>query len=843
MDRPAIVSRALYVLFFCSGASGLIYQVIWVREFGYVFGNTIHSAALVVAVFMCGLGVGSYLGGRWADRRQTRLLAAYAVLELAIGALALGVAFLLPQLGALSAALSSYSRDATGWYVLSTPSYLARYVIAVALLAPITTLMGATLTVLIRHVVGRDLSAAGWRIGTLYGVNTAGAALGCFLTDQLLVPAAGLRATQLLAALLNLVAAVGAWGLVSREARVDPASEPAAGVPSPAADRHARRAMGLAGLALALSGFAALGMEIVWFRHIASLLGGLRAVFSMLLTVILIGIWLGAVAGGRLDRRFGRPALWFALAQAAFVVATLAGLAAADVRTIVAEQRAAAPAFFAGSGPRRALLQVWLNFWPVVREVGVPALMMGLSFPLANAVVQRVEGVVGRRAGALYLANTLGAVAGSLTVGFVLLPVLGMQRSATVLALAAALAAWPLYQAERWLAGSPGRAYGATAGAALAAALVTVGLWVGLPADHLLMRTLRPLDSSTRLLTISEGLNEVVAVTEERDGSRALFTNGHPMSATNRLAQRYMRAFAHVPLLAMEHPDSVLVICFGVGNTANAASLHPSVRRLDVADLSREILDHAGYFARWNGGVLDRPGVSVYLNDGRQHLRMQPPATYDLITLEPPPIEQAGVGALYSREFYALARTRLKPGGYLSQWLPAYQVPAETTLSMVRAFVEVFPQAVLLSGVDAHLILMGVNGPRITIDPVSVAARLRAAPAVQADLSQVYLGNLTELIGTFVASGDALAAASRSSAPVTDDRPRQEYAVRSRLKDIRMPEAIFAVAGIAEWCPACFVGGRPSPWVPQLDLYLQTAGRRYREASYLEYRLPVGVGR
>jgi len=382
-----------------------------------------------------------------------------------------------------------------------------------------------------------------------------------------------------------------------------------------------------------------------------------------------------------------------------------------------------------------------------------------------------------------------------------------------------------------------------TVGAALAAALVAVGLWLGLPPDHVLLRTLQPLDAGTRLLAVSEGLTEVVAVTEERNGSRGLFTNGHPMSATNLLAQRYMRALAHLPLLSMERPESVLVICFGVGNTANAASLHPSVRRLDVVDLSREILDHAGYFARWNGGVLGRSGVSVYLNDGRQHLRMQPPATYDLITLEPPPIEQAGVGALYSREFYELARARLRPGGYLTQWLPAYQVPAATTLAMVRAFVDVFPQSVLLSGVDAHLILMGVNGPRIQIDPALVAARLQAAPAVQADLSQVHLGHLTEIVGTFVASGEALKAATRSSAPATDDRPRQEYSVRSRLKDIRMPATIFAVGGIGTWCPACFVDGRPSPLVPQLDLYLETVGRRYREASFLEYRLPVGVGR
>ena len=138
--------------------------------------------------------------------------------------------------------------------------------------------------------------------------------------------------------------------------------------------------------------------------------------------------------------------------------------------------------------------------------------------------------------------------------------------------------------------------------------------------------------------------------------------------------------------------------------------------------------------------MLRDPRVVVYVNDGRQHLQMQPPASYDLITLEPPPIGYAGVAALYSSEFYALARTRLKPRGYVSQWLPAYQVPGATTLAMIRAFVDVFPQAVLISGAEADLLLLGTNDSGIEIDPARLAAALTRAPAVKADLARVDLG-------------------------------------------------------------------------------------------------------
>ncbi len=223
-----------------------------------------------------------------------------------------------------------------------------------------------------------------------------------------------------------------------------------------------------------------------------------------------------------------------------------------------------------------------------------------------------------------------------------------------------------------------------------------------------------------------------------------------------------MRALAHIPLLSMPAPTRVLVIGFGVGNSTHAATLHPSVERVDVADLSRDILDHAGYFSDANKDVLKDPRVSVYVNDGRQHLadaaarRPTTSSRWSRRRLRTP-----ASAALYSREFYALARTRLKPGGYLSQWLPAYQVPAATSLAMVRAFIDVFPQSVLLSGTEAELLLVGTSGGRIEIDPVRVSRALEQAPGVAADLRRLDLGSVTEIVGTFVGSADTLARATQ----------------------------------------------------------------------------------
>ena len=217
--------------------------------------------------------------------------------------LGLAISALLPRLVDLSARVSSYARAPNGWYILSASSYLARVAIAIALLTPITLLMGGTLTLLIRHLVRDDLDAGSRRIAMLYAVNTAGAALGCFLTDFLLVPAFGLLGTQFVAVSFNLIAAGGAF-LVARNVRESTTASVAASSRTSAQTTSPQPSalsplLGLTSLALALSGFAAMGMEILWFRHVSILLGGFRAVFSLLMTVILAGIGGGALAAGR----------------------------------------------------------------------------------------------------------------------------------------------------------------------------------------------------------------------------------------------------------------------------------------------------------------------------------------------------------------------------------------------------------------------------------------------------------------------------------------------------------------------------------------------------------------
>jgi spermidine synthase len=825
-----VQSPLLYLAFLLSGGAGLIYQVVWVRHFGNIFGNTLYSASLVLAVFMLGLGFGSYVAGRWIDTRgdedASLPVRAYAYAEALIGLGALGLAFLLPNLRALAAHTSWYVVGPHGWHEPSVATYGVRYLVAALLLLPITLLMGATLTLLIRHIVSHHLDEAGWRIGLLYGVNTGGAALGAFATDFVLVPVLGLLGTVGIGVVLNLGATVIGLRLAEQ---VGPAKAGEDAVQQETT--VSSRAAALTAATIFLSGFAAMGVELVWFRFFNVSFGGYRSVFSLLLTVLLIAMWAGSVAGGALHRRFGKPGLLYLLAQSGMVVSTVVLLVLYDA------EGGSFPGLLAahgdtfrelGTGARRLFVTFW-QLKAIAFVIALPGFFMGSAYPLANALVQDVDASIGRTAGRLYLANTAGAVLGSLVAGFWLIPHLGTRGATTLLLFVAVLSGVTVVLASAEAV----RLRLTLASAGLGAALVAIGFWAfGVDEQLLLREILSDVPKNAKVLTISEGIYETIAVTEDEHGSRDLKTNGHTMSATSPTAQRYMRLFSHFPLLHLEEPESALVICFGVGNTTHAASLHPSIQRLEVVDLSEHVLKHASYFERWNRGVIEDPRLQVYVQDGRSHLQLTEPERYDLITLEPPPIAFAGVSALYSKEFYELSRSRLKKGGFMTQWLPAYQVPAETQKAAARAFLEAFPGAVMLSGHRTELILVGRRDAPIEMDLDTLTRRIAARPDVQRDLGEIHVGTLTDFVGLFIADAAVLDEATKDSLPLTDDYPIMEYTERSHAPDEAVPLSFFAPFSARTWCPSCWSEKGPDPRIRNINDYMHVMAALYEQPFF-----------
>jgi spermidine synthase len=812
----------LLAIFAASGASGLVYELIWVRQFGTLFGSSVYSAAVVTAIYMCGLGFGAWAVAGFADRRfladPVAPLRWYGRFELAIAVLAVLVMIAMPQLARVAATASSYQVGAHGWLWPSAWSALVRYGCAALLLLPITLLMGGTLTLLIRFVVAGDLSRVGWQVGLLYGVNTIGATLGCLATDTMLVPLLGIRAAQAIAIGGSLFAAAGA-GWLARRSSAPPCSAAAAPIGEV---RFAWLA-----LALAAAGFASMAMQIAWFRQLSAMFGSFRPVLSLLLSVILVGIWLGALLAGRVSGRAFAPAA-FAIALAGFALSALAG---------VALLRHDASTFAVLPSPGTADGAPWLTLYArllgqIAWVVGPPALCAGAAFPLANAIAQGHRDHVGGRAGLLYLANTVGGVFGSLAAAFAFLPRLGIQWIVTAVIASALVALLGLWRAVA--ARSPEERSTPVVAASAAVVLLSLVVWRLLPGDFLVRRSL-PLapDASGRgVVAIHEGVNETLAIVANPGPSLGLITNSHGMSGTSFANQRYMSAFVHVPMLLDPGIANVLVMCFGVGNTARAALLHPQVREVEVVDISPDVLGHARYFESANGRPLDDPRVSVYVNDARRHLLMKDAESYDLITGEPPPITHAGSVNLYTREFFALLHSRLRVGGFATYWLPLWQVGEDAARAIVRAFLDAFPGAVLLSGYGSELILVGRKQGSIEIDPERVMRRQDELPALREDLRGLELAGVDDLVGMLAATAPTLERATHGAAPLRDDRPLLEYALRALDSKPRIPSDLVSVDDVDRWCPRCFTGALDAASQVRLRGYLEVIALYYQSDAF-----------
>ncbi len=796
--------KRISTIFFLSGISGLIYQVLWVREFGRVFGNTMYSAAIVTGLFMFGLGLGGYLAGVYGDRKPEKVLKAYALTEIAVAIWGLLIAVNISNLEYFSIKFSNYIQKENGWFYLSTGSYFFRYLLYGFLILPITSFMGATLTLLIKYVLKGAPGSSGFRIGLLYGINTAGAALGCLMVDHSLVPWLGIHGTHYIAIGLNIVA--GLWALtLKNNIQKTNFEKPASWFPS----------FNLI-LLLSTTAISAMGLELIWFRFFTSYFGANRNTFSIILFVVLTGIWIGAVLSGYLSKRFKKDLEIIAYTQVFLVIMTLGSfyyIEPNQVFVFITDIWFSAQALEL-TPFRESVTHLLIAFI----FMGVPALCMGFVYPLANNFIQNTEEQVGQKAGLLYFINTSGALIGSILAGFFLIPAFGMQRSLLILCLiglVSLVSIFLLIKKKRIFI-------------SLGLGLITCFLWTRVRPYTVLTKSFANKSkvlAENQIISISEGVNESIVVGQhKKTGYRTLFTNGHQMTANSTHAQRYMRSFIHLPMMHLKDPKDLLVICFGVGNTVHAASLYDSLTNIEVADLSEHVLKNARFFERTNKKVLKDPRLNIFINDGRQHLRMSK-KSYDLITLEPPPLKFAGVNSLYSYEFYLEAFEKLKDGGVLSQWLPIHQVKKETSLSMVKAFLSVFPNAVMANGSTGHLILIGRKKAPLEMNFFKAQGFLQNHPKVLEDLKLINMGTALDLLGSFMSSSDQMRAATIKVSSLTDNKPYMEFG-SARVLNSEIPTELFSYKSFNDWCESC------EKSLPELSPYLKVLSQIYSSTPF-----------
>ena len=721
---------AAYVL---SGAAGLVYQVLWTRLLSLTFGVTVFATSAVLAAFMAGLGLGSWLVGRFIDRRP-RPLRIYALLELGIGLYALAVPSILDALSPVYVAIADRLDDR--FLVFN----LARASLAFVVLLVPTTLMGGTVPAIGRYLVTRH-ETVGWNVGLLYALNTVGAVLGTLGAGFVLIGSLGLWRTTLVAAAVN----VGIGLALLAGGRERTAVATAAAPSAPTGPRTT--AVRVATLVFAVSGFTALAYEVVWTRVLLVHLHNSTYAFSAMLAMFLLGLATGNAILMRAYDRVERPLFWLGTVEVGIGVSVvLAALAYIPLRYLGNP---------ASIGWAYALAQMFVRAGLVLLP---GAFLFGMTFPLVARVVTLDLGTVGRDLAGAYAANTLGGVLGSLAGGFLLVPALGLRN--TLVALAAANVC---LGAVCWLVATEDRRRARLAALALGLAVLPA---VAIPRT-IFFDALESKD--LKLIYYLEGVTDTTGVWESRTDGHRIVTYSDMRGTAGTHTDESNRLQAHIAHLMHPNPRRSLQVCFGVGNTLAAAALHPEVERLDCVELSPHVRETAPYF--WtNDRVLENPKVRLIVDDGRNFL-LRTRERYDVITLEPPDLFTAGVVNLFTEEFYRLAANALEDDGLLCQWIPAPETNEDELRMLVAAFVAVFPETSLwLDGrsVGAPLLLVGSKRP-VPVDVDALARRMRNE-AVRADLERLRIATPATLAELFVAGPARTRRWLAGAPPITDDR-------------------------------------------------------------------------
>ncbi|HLU47332.1 MAG TPA: fused MFS/spermidine synthase [Planctomycetota bacterium] len=824
--------RALVLLFFfLSGATGLLYQVLWTRLLGTTIGNTHFSITVVVSVFMGGLALGSWLGGRVADRSRNPLRL-YGVLNLLGALLCLVVPF-----------ASDWGRPAFRWLYQSwegepqaPPLLAARIAFSALLIIAPTTCMGATLPALARYFTQR-LATVGMTVGALYTVNTFGAVAGVFFAGFWAMEHWGVTGTTALAVAIDVV--IGGAVIVlsrnetieidrrdrsepittgAREATPDESPTEAARASSSDADGKARaRAqrplvrdklsveVRSAVIAFGISGFANMLLQVAWTKAIVQTIGNSTYAFSLIVTLFILGIGIGGAVMTAIVDRLRNPylALGIVITLTAILVSATVPLLGwfpiLGARLFDAAEQADYDAFL-----RLKILMVAVALLPATTA-------MGAVFPLVSKIRTRAVEEVGSAVGSAYFANTVGAILGTLAAGFVFVPLLGRIYRTLYLGAAISLLVgiWILATARtsrpKLRLALVGLVLAATLGANYAfrpygelgsespswdPAILSKGPYVYyrgsywrdrerkevLPIEELV----REIRSGNEVLSYVEGIHAPVAVVHHPLKGTALRISGKveaslpPSGGYNRDMPHQIMA-GHLPMMLHPRPEDVLTLGLGGGVTLGTLTLYPA-REIDSLEISAEVIDAAReYFDAANRGALGehplRP-VRHIVGDGRNHL-LYTSKRYDVITSVPSNPWIAGIGTLFTREFFEICKDRLEPGGIVCNWIHKINMRTEDIATVFRTFVEVFGDGTQLWDLGYDCLLIGSNEP-IEID-VSRIDRLLENPEIRRDLASVGIHDSATFLRHFRWNGSSLRRFAGEGPLNTDAFPVLEF--------------------------------------------------------------------
>jgi len=660
--------------------------------------------------------------------------------------------------------------------------------------------------VLKRHEFGRT-------VGVFYGSNTLGAVAGALLGELFLIRTFGLIGTGLAAAMICVAAAAIAWTCsVAGNQQVDQVSKP-------------QRLTSTGGLPWSLlvvsagSGVTLLGLEVVWARFLRLYVASSPIAFCVMLAVVLAGIGLGGLISSIISGPFTSKRLLPIILSFSATGTLLCYLLFPTHVVPLSKQ-----AFDIEAWPQIGQLSLILMF-PV-------SCLSGITLPVLVTCVQ--SEVMGRMnsAGLTILFNTIGAAFGPLIAGFVLLPSFGFQSSliffAVLYAVLSLLAA--ATTSETWRL-----SFGITLAVSCAIFAVILAIFPYHRNENHFANALRPFQQDGSIFVQRIEGNADTFQLLRRDLAAGpyyyrLVTNSYSMSATQPRSQRYMRLFAYLPLVFRPESENALLLCYGVGVTADALLRDQRLKHLDVVDISKEVFTLAdSYTGPGYSNPLRDPRVTTFVQDARFFLQACP-RSYDIITGEPPPLKVMGTVNLYTEQFFSLMKDRLKDGGVVSFWLPLYQLTTDETKAILRAFHNVFPNSSLWATSDLEWIMIGIKPP-LPKPNEELARTLWRDPKTSSDLVRIGVEVPDQMSALFIMDGDEIARIVGDIQPLTDFYPK-------RLGDAHpRPEAAFQFgfkyidrrAALDRFSTSSFIEKAwPDQWRKSLDLFFGVRETRYQ---------------
>ena len=721
--------------FFLSGLSGLIYEILWTRMVVKIIGSAPFAVSIVLTIFMGGLGLGSYLAGRFIDRikEPLALVKIYGMLELAIGAYAIVIPLLLTAFRPLQAILYN------GLYSHFIIYSLLTFAVCSVILSIPVICMGATLPILCRFYVAR-LSHLGTHAGRLYGLNTIGAAFGALVCGFWLINLWGVSGTLAFAVLVNLMIGISCL-TVSYRAKVmyeGTAQKTSGSKKKPLKDEtedgqpsHPSERKG-ALVIFVVSGFCAMACEVIWTRLLGLIVGPTTYSFTIVLVTFITGLALGSMIFGYLADKVKR-CIWLLV----FTQIAAALLVLAVSQLLGSSQMFFAKLIFAFKD-QFALLSL-LKAAALFIFMILPTLCFGATFPLVGKIYTKSVSEVGRSIGFAYMLNTVGSLLGPFCAGFLLIPLAGKELGLGMvvslqLITALAIAGIMLKEKRGGIVKFALLAVPALAGLVLCfyypawnhrqlsmgkyhrfekirASIVTTG-W------------LEALFHGSKILSRSEkgelvyygdgigGFTTVVKYTDAFGNIRYTMANSGKPDASSRGDMDTQTLLAHFPMLFHKNPKTVMVIGLASGITTGEVLCYP-VEKLDILEINAQVVAASNIFVPWNNKVLSAPKTNLIIQDARAHLQLTR-QRYDVIISEPSNPWMAGLAALFTRNFFSLTKDRLNDDGVFVQWMHSYQMDWESFALVGRTFARVFPNSLLVltdpSGSGGDYLLVGFKG-------------------------------------------------------------------------------------------------------------------------------------